>query len=1010
MNNFICFTCRNNNFVEQKVRQLLLFIFLFFTIVVLSGCRVTTQIDPTGEYFFRDASSAPVRTCPPPSNNACSTCQSCPEPQRNPTTWLGSSRDPNSTIPKNTKPLLSSSRDITELILGPTDPVARVGTYVVMVAGVKDRGGNYRKNKQIEWTIDCSSPGGFIDVDRRDWCDIFVGEWDPPRIESPQHAFTSTSRKPLRLTKGTPTPLDDVIIHEGQTWTAISSPCEGTTKLTAVALDSNDWQSRLRAANIHWIDAWPVLPPSKIAQNYSQPLKLQSSVFRSNGSAALGCIAVYEILDGAEDVEFTVNSENAGSEKITQIVVPVGNNGIAEAQLVKKSPSAGQTKIRTTLIRDNVDGKFTVPIRLAQGETIIEWGEAGLLISQSGPAIVSGGMEAAYRITVRNVNSEKLNEIVVTNTTPESFEYQRSMPVGRVLDAFVTNSDGTKSQKIQWTVPGLDPGQYQTFDVFYRPQKDGDYSLVSTAQSGSALAEDVFKTRILSSSGALSQTPAPSATPTPLPGNNAAINAELDIQIVCQDTAAVGNSIVVHVYIKNIGSETLMNLIPSISHSQGLCSSFGANPVHLRPIASIEPGYLHNFSLQFTANSPGRQTINLELTAQNGQRFNRQAFITVEGNACQTNNDNSIYPTTTDNTQNPGANSILDSDNSTTTSNYNIDKDLISLNVTAPAEAKAGEEFQIDLQINNNSDKELSNARLTCFLDSSLELIRNTEGFVTNNPYNPYLDLQTPVLPKNSTHIVLVVKGKKEMPVICSFVVQQGNSNLVNKDCQIIITKNDNVNLAPQPIAPDTNGLDPIAPIPDVNVPDPDSNLNSETPIQPLDEQVQIPIQPSDVQEPITEDPNLGTLDDLSLESPPLLDVPDPVNDPQLNSNDKINVNISIKRSKITTNQTFTCQIELKNNASVPMNNVEFSFYFPADSFKLVKLGTTGQTQYNYNALNGSVTFKPFVTLEPGNTLNYNIRLLPQKNGTTELSAMITAKESGITDVQQNAKITVNVE
>ena len=1009
MNNFICFICRINSFVDRRVRQLVLFTLIFLTISALSGCRVTTPIDPTGEYFFRDAPSAPVRTCPPP-NNGCSTCQTCPQPQRTPTTWLGSSRDPNSTIPKNSTPLLSSSRDITELILGPTDPVARVGTYVVMVAGVKDRGGNYRKNKQIEWTIDCSSPGGFIDVDRRDWCDIFVGEWDPPRIENPRHAFTSTSRKPLRLTKGTPTPLDDVIIHEGQTWTAISSPCEGTTKLTAVALDSSDWQSRLRAANIHWIDAWPVLPPAKIAQNYSQPLKLQSSVFRSNGSAALGCIAVYEIVDSAEDVEFNANSENSASEKITRIVVPVGNNGIAEAQLVKKSPSAGQTRIRTTLIRDNADGRFTVPIRLAQGETIIEWGEAGLLISQSGPAIVSGGTEAAYRITVRNVNSEKLNEIVVTNTIPESFEYQRSVPVGRVLDAFVTNPDGTRSQKIQWTVPGLDPGQYQTFDIFYRPQRDGDFSLISTAQSGSALAEDVFKTRVLSSSGALPQTPAPSATPSPLPGNNAGINAELDIQIVCQDTAAVGNAVVVHVYIKNNGSETLTNLTPSISHSQGLCSSFGANPVHLRPIASIEPGYSHNFSLQFTANSPGRQTINLELLAQNGQRFNRQTFITVEGNACQTNNDNSVYPTTTDNTQNSAPNSILDTGASASNSDYIIDKDLISLNVTAPAEAKAGEEIQIDLQINNNSDKELHNARLTCFLDSSLELVRNTEGFVTNNPYNPYLDLNTPILPKNSTRIVLVVKGKKEMPVVCNFVVQQGNTTLDNKDCQIIITKAENVNLVPEPIAPDTDGLDPIAPIPDVSMPEPDSNLNPETPTQPLDEQVQTPTQPSDVETPTIEEPNPGSLDDLSLESPPLLDVPEPINDPAPISNDKINVNISIKRSKISTNQTFTCQVVLTNNASVPMNNVEFSLYFPTDSFKLVKLGTTGLTQYNYNALNGSVTFKPYATLEPGGTLNYNIRLLPQKTGSTELSAMITAKESGITDVQQNAKITVNVE
>ncbi|MBR5161681.1 MAG: hypothetical protein IKW80_08645, partial [Thermoguttaceae bacterium] len=353
------FPCRNDGALNESLRTIALFALLLTLISVLGltvGCNTITPIDPTGEYMFRDA-SAP--TCPSPAYSN-GNCQTCPTPQRNTTTWLGSSRDPNSTIPQNSTPLFSPSKEITELVLGPTDPVARVGTYVVMVAGVKDRGGNYRKNKQVEWNIDCSSPGGFIDVDRRDWCDLFAGEWDPPRIENPRHAFTSTSRKPLRLTKGTTTPLDDVVIHEGQTWTAISSPCEGTTKLTAVALDSNDWQRRLRAAHIHWIDAWPVLPPAKIAQNYSQALRLQSSVFRANGSAALGCIAVYEIISGGEDVEFKTDSDNSNSESITQIIVPVGGNGIAEAQLVKKSASAGQTKIQTTLIRDNSDGKFTV--------------------------------------------------------------------------------------------------------------------------------------------------------------------------------------------------------------------------------------------------------------------------------------------------------------------------------------------------------------------------------------------------------------------------------------------------------------------------------------------------------------------------------------------------------------------------------------------------------------------------------------------------------------------------
>lgn len=1020
MRKIACFTCRINHSVEQKIRQPRSFS-LFLLLIILSGvfvgCRITTPIDPTGEYIFRDASSAQQCPCPSPYNG---NCQTCPSPQRTQTTWLGSSRDPNSTVSNRSTPLLSDSRDISELILGPTDPVARVGTYVVMVAGVKDKSGKYRKNKQVEWTIDCSSPGGFIDVDRRDWCDIFVGEWDPPRIENPRHAFTSTSRKPLRLTKGTPTPLDDVIVHEGQTWTAISSPCEGTTKLTAVALDSSDWRNRLRAANIHWIDAWPILPPAKIAQNYSQPLKLQSSVLRSNGSAATGCIAVYEIVSG-DDVEFKTNSDNSTSENITKIIVPVGLNGVAEAQLIKKSTSAGQTRIRTTLIRDNSDGRFTVPIRLAQGETIVEWGEAGLQISRSGPDTASTGTEIVYRITVRNVNTEQLNEIVVTDTVPESFEYQRSIPVGRVLDALVTNADGTRSQKIQWTIPSLESGQVQTFDVVYRAQNEGDFNLVSTAQSGSIQAEDVLRTRVIASGGVNQpHSPAPTATPYPLTNQDSSSNAELDIQLVCQDTARVGNEVVMYVYVTNRGSETVANMLSSVSFTAGLCSPFGLSPVHLKPIEPIEPGKTRSVSLPFTANSIGRQTINLELITPNGQKFNRQTFVNIEENACQTQNDNSVYPT---NPVGSSANSLLDSNDSISNNvSAGIDPSLISLNITAPNEAKKGEDIQITLNLGNYSDDVLNNIRLTCYMDSALEIVKYTDGLVTDNPKRPYWNNIEPVSAKSGTRFVLVVRGRTAMPTVCSFVVQQGNIDLVKKDCQILITEA-NASSVPDSTSPDNLTIpDSLDPIPDVSMPEPDANLTPEPNAPSLDDpSLEVPAvedpAPS-IEEPglsiedpapTVEDPGLDSLDNLT---PGLsdLDVPDTNNNLTADSNDKINVDISTRRSKIANNQTFTCQVNLNNTSSVSMNNVELSFYFPTDSFKLVKLGTTGETPYDYNALGGFITFKPVAALEPGQSLNYNIRLLPQKKGIIELSAIITAKESGTTDVRQNAKITVKVE
>ncbi|MBR6436734.1 MAG: hypothetical protein IKS45_09525, partial [Thermoguttaceae bacterium] len=104
------FPCRNDGALNESLRTIALFALLLTLISVLGltvGCNTITPIDPTGEYMFRDA-SAP--TCPSPAYSN-GNCQTCPTPQRNTTTWLGSSRDPNSTIPQNSTPLFSPSKE-----------------------------------------------------------------------------------------------------------------------------------------------------------------------------------------------------------------------------------------------------------------------------------------------------------------------------------------------------------------------------------------------------------------------------------------------------------------------------------------------------------------------------------------------------------------------------------------------------------------------------------------------------------------------------------------------------------------------------------------------------------------------------------------------------------------------------------------------------------------------------------------------------------------------------------
>ena len=265
------------------------------------------------------------------------------------------------------------------------------------------------------------------------------------------------------------------------------------------------------------------------------------------------------------------------------------------------------------------------------------------------------------------------------------------------------------------------------------------------------------------------------------------------------------------------------------------------------------------------------------------------------------------------------------------------------------------------------------------------------------DPYKPYWDIIDQFPAKSKKRFNIVVKGNTTLPTISRFVIQQDNIDLVNNSCQINITNANSGDSVPEPVSPDAGTLpDSFNPVPEESMPEPDVNLPSDSNLPSLED--------STLDAPPVDELDTGSLD---VPAPDLnLDVPEPVS----NSDGKIGVNIVTKRSSILTNQTFTCQVSLKNNAAVPMNNVELSFYFPTDSFKLVKLGTTGDTQYDYNALGGFITFKPAATLEPNQSLNYNIRLLPQKNGMTELSAVITAKESGIEDVRQDAKITVKVE
>src|SRR5205814_825687 len=82
------------------------------------------------------------------------------------------------------------------------------------------------------------------------------------KIDS-RYAINSTLFHPMTLDRGTPVPTDDVLVQSGQAWVTVTSPTEGTSRVTVFAPQVYGWDRRQQTASIYWVDAqWRFPPPA----------------------------------------------------------------------------------------------------------------------------------------------------------------------------------------------------------------------------------------------------------------------------------------------------------------------------------------------------------------------------------------------------------------------------------------------------------------------------------------------------------------------------------------------------------------------------------------------------------------------------------------------------------------------------------------------------------------------------------------------------------------------------
>ncbi len=170
------------------------------------------------------------------------------------------------------------------MLLTPTTIVAPVGGEVVLLAGICGEDGYLVTKEPIEWMLSPESVGTFLEVGD-DAKGKTLRQWHAkPKVEKLDVDFAKgrTSSQATTITRGSARPNDDLKLKKGQTWISLSSPVEGTSRVTALAPDSEIWDKRRQTAIIYWVDAQWRFPDPQSVMN-GQPATLRTQVFQSEG-------------------------------------------------------------------------------------------------------------------------------------------------------------------------------------------------------------------------------------------------------------------------------------------------------------------------------------------------------------------------------------------------------------------------------------------------------------------------------------------------------------------------------------------------------------------------------------------------------------------------------------------------------------------------------------------------------------------------------------------------------
>ncbi len=255
------------------------------------------------------------------------------------------------------------------LTITPDRVLAPVGSEVILKAGFCTRDNYLLTKSKIEWLLARDEVGEFVSLGGRGWCKNPWLPWNKPKKIDNNYATGYTAQVPLQITRGTADPSDDVHVEPGEAWVSVTSPVEGTTRITAVAPEIETWANRRATATIYWVDVQWTFPAPAISAGGSQVLT--TTVLRhTDGTPIEGWLVRYEVTDGTGALR--------GSGASQFVEVPTDAQGRASIDVTPTGSAGSTTRIATQIVRPERFQNSNAPrLVIANGISTINWTDGG---------------------------------------------------------------------------------------------------------------------------------------------------------------------------------------------------------------------------------------------------------------------------------------------------------------------------------------------------------------------------------------------------------------------------------------------------------------------------------------------------------------------------------------------------------------------------------------------------------------------------------------------------------